>query len=376
VSQTEAHGSRPVSVGVIGAGNALLGYLGTLDRLSGRGMAVLGPVCARRRAAWPQIRSRRPGIHLVETSAEVLDADVDVVLIVTAPDSHADLALAALERGKHVVCEKPLALDPARAREVCAEARARERHLLASPFVQLSPTFRALWTAIQAGAIGQVHSGRSLYGNPGSDWAAWYHRGGVGPLAEAGIYNLKSLTALLGPVGTVHAAATTAVQTRVIGAETIDNPDPDVVHVVLEHRSGALSSVVASHAIQRYRPTGLELFGVDGTANLLGDDWDPAGFEIWTNARRSWEQHESLDPTWHWSDGLREAVAVIRSDRQPLVDLDHDLHVLDVIAAARRAAPTRRAVDVESTFGPLQLTLEPHPAAARHHDHTRAPDEQ
>jgi predicted dehydrogenase len=376
VPQTEVEGSRPVTVGVIGAGNALSGYLGALDRLSGRGAAVLGPVCARRRSAWPELLSRRPGMQLVGTAAEVLDADVDVVLIVTAPDSHADLALAALERGRHVVCEKPLALDPALAREVSAAARSRRLHLLASPFVQLSPTFRALWTAIRAGAIGRVHSGRGLYGNPGSDWAPWYHRGGVGPLAEAGIYNVKSLTALLGPVKAVHAAETTAVSPRVVGGETIAAPDPDVVHLILEHRSGALSSVVASHAVQRYRPAGLELYGVDGTANLLGDDWDPTGFEIWTNRRGAWEQHESLDPTWHWSDGLREVVAAIRGGRRPLVDLDHDLHVLDVIAAARRSAAARGAVEVDSDFGPLDLTLEPDPATARRHDHTRAPDEQ
>ena len=365
-----------MTVGVIGAGNALAGYLGTLDRLCGRGMAVVGPVCARRRSTWPGILSARPGMHLVETPAEVLDADVDIVLIVTAPASHAELALAAIEQGRHVVCEKPLALDPADAREVCAAARGRGVHLLASPFVQLSPTFRALWTAIQRGAIGPVHSGRGLYGNSGSDWASWYHRGGVGPLAEAGIYNVKSLTALLGPVAAVHAAETTAVSPRVVGGATIEHPDPDVVHLVLEHRSGALSSVVASHAVQRYRPAGLELYGVDGTANLLGDDWDPAGYEIWTNGRGSWEQYESLDPTWHWSDGLRELVASIRGRRAPLTDLDHDLHVLDVIAAARRSAAERAAARVDSDFGPLDLVLEPDRAAVRSHDHTRAPDEQ
>jgi predicted dehydrogenase len=149
-----------------------------------------------------------------------------------------------------------------------------------------------------------------------------------------------------------------------------------VIHLVLEHRSGALSSVVASHAVQRYRPAGIELYGVDGSANLLGDDWDPAGFEIWTNARGAWEQYESLDPTWHWSDGLREVVAAIRGGRRPLVDLGHDVHVLDVIAAARRSAAERVAVDVNSEFGLLDLTLEPDPDVTRRHDHTRAPDEQ
>ncbi len=376
MSHAEAQSSRPVSVGVIGAGNALPGYLGALDRLGGRGMARLGPICARSRSRWRELEARRPGVRLVADADAVLDADVDVILILTPPDSHAELAQAALERGKHVVCEKPLGLDPGRARAVCETARATERHLLVSPFVQLSPTFRALWTALHRGAIGRVHSARGLYGNAGSDWAPWYHRGGVGPLAEAGIYNVKSLTALLGPVAEVQAAETTAVRPRLVAGETIAEPDPDVLHVIMRHRSGALSSIVASHAIHRYRRTALELYGVEGTANLLGDDWDPAGFEIWRTASGRWEQHESLDPTWHWSDGLREVVAAIRAGRAPLADADHDLHVLDVVTAAHRSTSERVPIAVESTFGPLELTLELDPAAARSHDHTRAPDEQ
>jgi predicted dehydrogenase len=374
VSNAEAQTPRPVAVGVIGVGNALPGYLGALDRLCGRGAAELRLICARRRSAWPAVLARRPGARLVADVSDVLDADLDVVLIITPPDSHADLAVAALERGKHVVVEKPLALDPMRARAVCELARSRGRHLLVSPFVQLSPTFRALWTTLVQGSIGRVHSARGLYGNPGSDWAPWYHRGGIGPLAEAGIYNVKSLTALLGPVVEVHAAETTAISPREVAGETIEDPDADVVHVMLRHRGGALSSIVASHAIGRYRRTALELYGVDGTANLLGDDWDPAGFEIWRAAHGRWEQYDSLDPTWHWSDGLNEVVAAIRQERAPLVDLDHDVHVLDVIAAARRAASERIPVAVESEFGPLELSLKLDPAAARRHDHTRAPD--
>ena len=68
-----------------------------------------------------------------------------------------------------------------------------------------------------AAQIGRVHSARGLYGNAGSPWAAWYHRGGVGPLAETGIYNLKSLTALLGPVAEVLAAEAIAVPHREAG---------------------------------------------------------------------------------------------------------------------------------------------------------------
>jgi hypothetical protein len=77
--------------------------------------------------------------------------------------------------------------------------------LMCAPFVQLAPTFRALWGRLQEGAIGTVHSARGLYGNAGSTWSRWYHDGSIGPLAEVGIYNLKSLTAVLGPVAAVQA---------------------------------------------------------------------------------------------------------------------------------------------------------------------------
>ena len=365
-----------VTVGVIGAGNALWAYLAAIDRLTARGFARPGPICARNRSAWRPIVEMRPDAQLVADASEVLDSDAEAVVIITPPESHAELATAALRQGKHVVVEKPLGITPADGRRVVEEARAAGRHLMVSPFVQLSPAFRALWTAIRSGAVGQVHSARGLYGNPGSDWAPWYHTGGVGPLAEAGIYNVKSVTALLGPVAAVQAAVTTGIRPRLVAGTTIDDPDPDVMHVVLHHRSGALSSIVASHAIWRYRRTGVELYGSEGTANLLGDDWDPTGFEIWATATGSWEQHESPDPTWHWSDGLRALCVALREGTQPLVDLDHDLHVLDVIDACRSAATSGDTVPVESGFPQLDLTLEIDPFGARHHDHTRAPDEQ
>ena len=65
---------------------------------------------------------------------------------------------------------------------------------------------------------------------------------GVGPLAENGIYNLKSLTALLGPMAEVLAAEAVAVPDREAGGTEITAPDPDVCHVVLRHAAGAISS--------------------------------------------------------------------------------------------------------------------------------------
>src|SRR5215472_10674631 len=184
---------RPVTVGIIGAGNVIWAYFQVLDRLVPSGLALIGPVCGRRKETWPDFESRRPGLRLVAEPAEVLQSDVDVVLVITPPESHAGLVRLALEYGKHVVVEKPAATTHCEAEQLCRIAEGRGLHLMCAPFVQLAPTFRALWRRIQGGVIGKVHSARGLYGNAGSNWAPWYHDGKVSPLAEVGIYNLRAL---------------------------------------------------------------------------------------------------------------------------------------------------------------------------------------
>lgn len=367
---------RPVTVGIIGAGNVLWAYLQVLDRLIPRGLARLGPVCSRRRENWPQLQSRRPSIELVADPSEALRHDVDAVLVITPPDSHSALVRNALERGKHVVVEKPAATSRCEAQHLVELAQARGLHLMCAPFVQLAPTFRALWGRLQEGTVGKVHSARGLYGNAGSTWASWYHDGTIGPLAEVGIYNLKSLTSVLGPVVEVQAAEALAVTQREIRGDSVAVLGADVSHVVLKHKNGALSSMVSSHCIQRYRRPALEFYGTEGTANLLGDDWDPRGFEIWRNSAACWEEFEPIDPTWSWADGLAEMVNAIREQRQPLHNLKHDVHLLEVIEACVQAAKEKRAVTIQSSFSPLDLRLQERQDRHHLHDHTRPADEQ
>jgi predicted dehydrogenase len=367
---------QPINVGFVGSGNVVWAYFQVMDRLTPRGVARLGPVCARRRETWPDFQARRPGIELVADASQVMRPDVDMVVILTSPESHASLVRLALEHGKHVVVEKPAAPSSHEAEELARLARKKGLHLMCAPFVQLAPTFRALWGRLRDGAIGKVHSARGLYGNAGSTWARWYHDGTVGPLAEVGIYNLKSLTAVLGPVVEVLASEALAVKEREVCGETLNTQGTDVSHVLLRHEDAALSSVVSSHAIQRYRRPALEFYGTEGTANLLGDDWDPRGFELWRNAAASWEEFEPLDPTWLWGDGVTEMVCALRGKRAPLHCIEQDIHLLEVIECAARAAREKRAVAVRSRFAALDLRLEERQDRHHLHDHTRPSDEQ
>src|SRR5215475_2556629 len=367
--------NRPVRVGIIGAGNVLWAYLRALDHLIPKGLAALGPVCARRRERWDELRDRRPGIHLAAEPDEALQSDADLMVIITPPESHAGLVRRALESGKNVLVEKPLAMTRAEGEELAELADQRGLRLIAAPFVHLAPTFRAFWEEVRNGAIGRPHSARGLYGNAGSNWAAWYHQDKIGPLAEVGIYNLKSLTALLGPAVEVLAAERTAIKPRFVGACEITDPGHDISHVILRHESGALSSIVSSHAIQRYRRPALEIYGAEGTANLLGDDWDPRGFEIWRNKSGCWEEYEPVEGTWTWTDGLTEAVMASIEGRRPLAEITHDLHLLEVIEAAAASTRERRWIKITSGFRELDLSPREHRRDLHHlHDHTRPAD--
>lgn len=365
-----------MGVGFIGAGNVLPAYLQVLDRLAPRGLAWEGPIFGRDVDGWEAIRRRRPDARLVASADEVWESDVDVVVVITPAPTHSEYALAALRHGKHVVCEKPVGMHRGEAEPVFELAARSGLHVLAAPFVHLSPTFRELWTRVRSGEIGSVHSARAMYGNTGVSWAAWFHDAGVGPLAELGVYNLKSLAALLGPAREVFAADALAIPVREAGGQRIEEPDADVVHVIVRHEPGALSSVMASQAVQRYRRPGLELYGTEGTANLLGDDWDPRGLEIWRAADGAWRCSDAIDPTWLWADGLREMVAAVSEDRTPIAEPELDLHLVDVIDAARESARTGRPVGVASTFPDLKLTVDLDASRTLVHDHTRAPEDQ
>jgi hypothetical protein len=169
----------------------------------------------------------------------------------------------------------------------------------------------------------------------------------------------------------------TAVPERHAGNRPYPARDPDTWQLVLRHERGALASVLASHATPAYRRPAIELYGKTGTANLLGDDWDPAGLEVWRDDGHVWELREPEDATWLWTDGLREAVLALHGGRAPLDKPELDVHLIDVIAACGVRAAEARTVSVSSRFPPwIELRPEREPAGHHVHDRTRPADEQ
>ncbi len=366
------HDVPPVRIAIVGCGNVLGAYLSLIERLGQQGQAELIALCARRGRP-PCLPGTSIAPAFYADYVEMLRRDdVDVVVILTPMLTHAAIAKAALQAGKHVLVEKPLATSLEEGRDLVALARQVGRYLACAPFTVLSPTFQTIAVRLSHGDIGRVVGARGRYGWAGPDWTDWFYKAGGGALFDLGVYNLTTLTGWLGPVRRVTAMTGVAVPQRIVNGRPVHVEAEDNAQILLDFGNSCFATVLTGFAIQQYRGPGLELFGTEGTIYLHGDDWDPDGYEIWQNAAGCWQYFKETHPEWSWTDGLRHLVECIHNRTVPIVTPEHALHVLEVMLAARVSGRDGQARLIESTFTP-PVFEQAGPAIAAHriHDRTR-----
>ncbi len=355
-----AGGEEPrskVRLGVIGLGSVFEPYAALVRDLMHEGRVELAATCdvASDRAA----RVRRFLGQDAPFSTDYRDVverdDVDAVLVLTAMPSHGEIAAAALDAGKHVLVEKPMSIHLEEAAELVAKAAAAGSPLLVcAPHVVLSPTYRALWKRIVDDAeIGTILTARARYGWSGPTWGRWYYETGGGPLFDLGVYNITSLTGLMGSVLRVAALAGTAVAERQVDGEVIEVQNFDNYQVLLDFGEGRLAAVTTGFTMSDYRSPAFELYGDLGVAQMLGDDWAPQGYEMSLADTAGWTIYGEADAAWPWTAGLRHLVDCLIDGDDLLIRPEHAYHCLEIMVAAEAAAATGEAQTISSRIDPL-----------------------
>jgi predicted dehydrogenase len=284
---------------------------------------------------------------------DVVEADdVDLVLVLTSMPEHGPITRAALTAGKNVLVEKPMAVTLEEAAEIVELARRSPGLLVPAPHVVLSPTYQTIWARLRRGDIGKVLTARARYGHGGTWWGPWYYRPGGGPLFDLGVYNITCLTGWLGPVQRVTAMTSTAIPERIIDGRRVSVEVEDNAHLLLDFGEATLASVITGFTMQKYRSPALELYGSEGTIQMMGDDWDPDGYEMWQYDVGAWQIFPETAPNWPWTDGLRHLVECIQQGKQPVVTPEHAFHVLEIMVKAKEAGRDGRARTIESSFTP------------------------
>ena len=262
-----------LGVGIIGMGGIGAMHARARRELDARARLV---AFSGRVPAEPHGLADRPAERL-EPDAVIAHPDVDVVAICSPSGTHAALALAALEAGRHVVVEKPLALHVDDALRVARAAR--ERGLMVSMISQrrLEAEHVALKKALDDGALGElrlamtnVHWFRDDDYYRAAGWRSTADQGG-GSLMNQGVHNVDLLRWLCGPVETVTAQSATL-------AHAIEAEDTTVA--TLRFRSGALGVVTTTTATPPGFPATTALFGSRGSVELGQGEvrrWDVPG---------------------------------------------------------------------------------------------------
>lgn len=185
--------------------------------------------------------------------------DIDAVLIATPNWLHAEMTLAALAAGKHVFCQKPMALTLEDADRVLAVSASCDRVLQLGFMLRFTPPFPNVKDLIATGAIGEPIAARSaVFGwEPNADW--WFDKAtGGGVILDTLIHFADLLRWLVGPVERVYAEG---------GAYVLDGAkrhrSPDNATVCMRHTNGATTSVYVTWTAGHGNFT-LEVYGSDG----------------------------------------------------------------------------------------------------------------
>jgi predicted dehydrogenase len=343
-----------IGIGVLGLGSVFwFSYRPQIERLQRAGRVEL-------RAVYDVDDRRRRDVagrlgladDIASEAALIGRDDVDLVMVLTSMPHHGRLAIAAIEAGKHVLVEKPMATTLAEAKVLVSRAGEGTARLVCAPHVLLAPTYRQMWQQVHAGVIGDLNLARARYGWSGPWWGPWFYRQGGGSLFDLGCYNVTSLCGFLGSVKRVSAMVGTRIPQRVVDGEVVDVEIEDNAQLTFDHGDSRFSTLMTGFTIQGYRSPAIELYGSTGTMQMLGHDWAPEGFERWRNDAGVWEVFPETNPHWHWTYGFEHLVDQLACGGETLTRPEHAYHVLEVMLAAKRSSAEGRVVEIESKFPP------------------------
>ncbi len=360
VSTLPSVGATPaekIRVGIIGCGSVSGQYL---PHLSKSAHVTLVSACdiivdrAYQQARQFAIPHVYPNIDLMLSGAPF-----DLLVNLTDMQEHERLNKQALLAGKHVWSEKPMANTYRAGKELLELAREKKLRIWGAPAVVNSPQFAFMSRTIQAGTLGKVAAAHAHYGHLGPTWSSFFYETGGGSLPDLGVYNLATLTGLLGPARSVTAMTSIVTKERIIdGKGKITVQAEDNAMVIMDHRGGTLSHVQCG--FNYFDPYGhggkgqdrhtISIWGTKGNMGLVGYDWAPFGVDVATTDHEQTQRFVSDTSGYVWQEGATVVASSLLQKTEPLIAAEHALHVLEIIEAARESGSSGKKISLQSSF--------------------------
>jgi predicted dehydrogenase len=348
---------KRIKVGVIGCGSVSTQYLPHLSRCP---FVELVSTCdiIPERARAQAARHRVPN-HFPHIDQMLAGPAFDLLVNLTDMQEHERLNRQALEAGKHIWSEKPMANSLAAGQQLLQLAKRRHVRIWGAPTAVNSPQFAFMAKALADGTLGRVAAAHADYGHTGPDWSSFFYERGGGSMPDLGVYNLTSLTGLLGPAQAVVAMTSVVTPTRIIrGKGRIPVTAEDNAMILMDHGKGIISHVQCG--FNYFNPHGhdgsqeerhtLSIVGTKGYMGLVGYDWGPRAVDLATRDRPAYQRHAANTGDYVWQQGASLAAEFLATGKKTLFTPEHALHVLEIMSAARESQASGRRVPLRSTF--------------------------
>ena len=348
-------GSGPVGVGIIGAGVISKTYVENLNSFPDTNVLAIGDLYAE----LAQTKAQEYGIPTGGGVDAVLDhPDVEIVVNLTIPAAHAEVAGQAVAAGKHVWNEKPLSLDRASGAALLEAADRAGLRVGCAPDTFLGSGLQAVSKVLQRGDIGDPLTALILLQSPGPEsWhpnPAFLFAEGAGPLFDIGPYYFTALVQQFGPVARVAALGGKSRAKRTIGSgpkagEEFEVTVPTHVSALVQFESGQSAQCMFSFDSAMPR-TLLEINGTKAT--LVVPDPNTFGGDVQIRFPGKEEEVRTLESTTEQSSrgtGVLDMARAIRAGQPHRAQGALAYHVLDIMVSISDAVETGEWTAVEST---------------------------
>ena len=347
---------QPLRIGLIGCGAISGAYLS-----HARAFPILQfTACSDldlERAKAKSLEFQVPRVLSVE---EILrDRNVDIILNLTVPKAHAEISLAALNAGKHVYCEKPLAISTAEGRQILATAKAKNLRVGCAPDTFLGAGLQTVRKLVDDNAIGRPVAFTAFMMSPGPEsWhpsPQFFYESGGGPMFDMGPYYLTALLNFFGPIWRISGAASIAIPDRkTLAGEKIVVQTPDHICGTLEFESGVVGSIITSFATrfpQYDTAQPITIYGTEGTLKVP----DPNVFDGPVHFRQLDEPEFRQIPHSSFagygrSVGLADMADAILSNRVHRASGEQAYAVLETMEAFLESSKQGRAIEPQSPY--------------------------
>jgi predicted dehydrogenase len=337
-------------VSIIGCGNISDTYLEMPRKFNALEVVAVTDMDTAKRDA----QAAKYGVQAV-TLEELLASDVAAVVNLTPPGAHAGVTLRALEAGKHVYSEKPLAVNLIDGFKIRDLAQLKDLRVGCAPDTFLGAGLQTARDVLESGAVGEpLNAFGCMTSNGVEGWHPnpyFFYQPGAGPLFDMGPYYITALVHFFGGVKSVTASARRSLETRTAkSGEVIPVNTPTHVSANLEFESGAIATLLVSFDIQASTLPRFELYGSKGT--LLAPD--PNAFDGLVQHRGPGDSEWTTTPlTRPYQQnsrglGLADMLEAAQTGRAHRASLDLALHVLETMHAVLDSAERGERVRLQS----------------------------